>query len=100
VAMAEGFYEWKKDEKSKAKQPYYIHYREEDRPLFFAALCDRWEDAEGASRFLLGFPLRFRGWILDFSHFSPLFFFPIYRPEDRRRVRSRCEDLRFEKWKD
>jgi putative SOS response-associated peptidase YedK len=50
VALAEGFYEWKKDEKSKAKQPYYIHYREEDRPLFFAALCDRWEDAEGASR--------------------------------------------------
>ncbi|GAQ84412.1 hypothetical protein KFL_001880060 [Klebsormidium nitens] len=47
VAMAEGFYEWKKDEKSKAKQPYYIHYKDESRPLLFAALCDRWEDAEG-----------------------------------------------------
>ncbi|GBG61370.1 hypothetical protein CBR_g20401 [Chara braunii] len=44
VAMANGFYEWKKD--GSKKQPYYIHLKDESL-LHFAALFDCWEDHEG-----------------------------------------------------
>uniref|UniRef100_A0A0C9RQI2 TSA: Wollemia nobilis Ref_Wollemi_Transcript_25098_1227 transcribed RNA sequence n=1 Tax=Wollemia nobilis TaxID=56998 RepID=A0A0C9RQI2_9CONI len=48
LVALEGFYEWKKD--GAKKQPFYIHFQDE-RPLVFAALYDRWEDSEGGVLF-------------------------------------------------
>lgn len=44
IALVEGFYEWKKD--GTKKQPYYVRLQD-DEPLAFAALYDRWERADG-----------------------------------------------------
>ena len=45
VILADGFYEWKREGKS--KQPYYIHLKD-NRPFVFAGLWDHWEKGEGA----------------------------------------------------
>jgi len=44
---ADGFYEWKKNEASNKKQPYYIHYRD-NRPFALAGLWESWS-ARGAA---------------------------------------------------
>eukprot|EP00252_Welwitschia_mirabilis_P001982 TRINITY_DN11938_c0_g1_i1.p1 TRINITY_DN11938_c0_g1~~TRINITY_DN11938_c0_g1_i1.p1 ORF type:complete len:384 (+),score=86.54 TRINITY_DN11938_c0_g1_i1:202-1353(+) len=44
VVAVEGFYEWKKD--GQKKQPYYI-YLQNERNMVFAALYDKWQNAEG-----------------------------------------------------
>jgi putative SOS response-associated peptidase YedK len=40
IALADGFYEWKKDARGE-KQPYYVH-KHDGRPMMFAALYDKW----------------------------------------------------------
>lgn len=40
IVPADGFYEWKRD--NKTKQPYYIR-RQADEPLYFAGLWEHWE---------------------------------------------------------
>ena len=40
VILADGFYEWKREEKE--KQPYYIHFTD-NRPFVFAGIWERWE---------------------------------------------------------
>jgi putative SOS response-associated peptidase YedK len=44
---ADGFYEWKKIEGQKRKQPYYIHMHDR-RPFAFAGLWEHWEGADGS----------------------------------------------------
>ena len=47
LVAADGFYEWKKIEGQKRKQPYYIHMA--DRlPFAFAGLWEHWESADEA----------------------------------------------------
>ena len=42
---ADGFYEWKASPEKKAKQPYFIHYKD-DRLFTFAGLWERWHSDE------------------------------------------------------
>lgn len=44
LVLADGFYEWKKEEK--VKQPYYIRMTD-DRPFAFAGLWDSWNNTTG-----------------------------------------------------
>lgn len=43
---ADGFYEWQQVEGSRQKQPYFISLQDE-RPLAFAGLYERWESPDG-----------------------------------------------------
>ena len=43
LIIADGFYEWKKDEKTKSKTPYFIKMKTGE-PLTFAGLWDEWID--------------------------------------------------------
>jgi len=46
LVLADGFYEWQKQEKEQPKQPYYCHLK--DGHLFaFAGLWERWQDTTG-----------------------------------------------------
>lgn len=47
LLAADGFYEWKKIEGQKRKQPYYIHLGDH-RPFAFAGLWEHWEGADGS----------------------------------------------------
>ena len=47
LVPADGFYEWKKIEGQKRKQPYYIHMPNR-RPFAFAGLWEHWESADGS----------------------------------------------------
>ncbi len=44
---ADGFYEWKKDEETKAKTPYFI-YMKDRKPFAFAGLWDEWHSPDGS----------------------------------------------------
>ncbi len=43
LVVADGFFEWKRG--AKPKQPFYIH-RDDERPLAFAGLWERWHKGE------------------------------------------------------
>ena len=47
LVLANGFYEWKKIEGQKHKQPYYIQMQDR-RPFAFAGLWEHWEGADGS----------------------------------------------------
>ena len=43
LVLADGFYEWQKQESKKQKQPYYFRFKD-GRPFAFAGLWERWQD--------------------------------------------------------
>ena len=45
---ADGFYEWKAQVGSKAKTPYFVHFKD-GQPFAFAGLWDEWHAADGAA---------------------------------------------------
>ena len=47
LILADGFYEWKSEQGTKAKTPYFIHMRDE-RPFAFAGLWDEWHSPDGS----------------------------------------------------
>lgn len=44
LVLADGFYEWQKQESKKQKQPYYFRFKD-GRPFAFAGLWERWQDS-------------------------------------------------------
>ncbi|MBD2257094.1 SOS response-associated peptidase [Pseudanabaena sp. FACHB-2040] len=48
LIVADGFYEWKSDPNSKAKQPYYFRLKEH-APFAFAGLWEQWTDPQSGS---------------------------------------------------
>ncbi len=44
LVLADGFYEWQKQENTKQKQPYYFRFKD-GRPFAFAGLWERWQDS-------------------------------------------------------